>query len=262
MSKLGSRRKLVAALAVRNKSSRLYAKPLQNIDVENDISILDNIISCLKSVSCIDKIVLGVADGAENLVFADYAQKANLSYIIGDEVDVLGRLVDCAHETNASDIFRVTSESPFPFFEYIDTAWAKHIAEDVDATFLDDVVDGCGFEIITSNALSRSHREGQAKHRTELCTLYIRENLSKFNVQKISVPEHYTRTDLRLTVDNPEDLILCKAVYEQFQSIAPMIPLEKIIAFLDMNEELISLTKPFTEDGYASMYVWKENVKE
>ena len=32
---------LVAAIAVRNNGSRLYGKPLQNLDTENGISILD-----------------------------------------------------------------------------------------------------------------------------------------------------------------------------------------------------------------------------
>ena len=41
-------RKLVAALACRNQGSRLYGKPLQNLDVENGIRIIDNIIQVLK----------------------------------------------------------------------------------------------------------------------------------------------------------------------------------------------------------------------
>ena len=62
-------------------------------------------------------------------------------------------------------------------------------------------------------------------------------------------------------MDNPEDLILCKAVYKNFIDLAPKIPLDKIIEFLDMNPDLISLTKPFTEIGYESMYIWNENEK-
>ena len=35
-------RKLVAAIACRNQGSRLYGKPIQNLDVEDGITILDN----------------------------------------------------------------------------------------------------------------------------------------------------------------------------------------------------------------------------
>ena len=38
------KRKLVAALACRNQGSRLYGKPLQNLDIEKGIRIIDNIV--------------------------------------------------------------------------------------------------------------------------------------------------------------------------------------------------------------------------
>ena len=56
-------RKLVAALACRNQGSRLYGKPLQNLDVEKGISILDNIIDCLQGAAAINEILLGISKG-------------------------------------------------------------------------------------------------------------------------------------------------------------------------------------------------------
>ena len=73
-------RKLVAALACRNKGSRLYGKPLQNLDVRNGITILDNIIACLSSFDCINSVVLGIAEGDENLDYVDYAKEKNRIY--------------------------------------------------------------------------------------------------------------------------------------------------------------------------------------
>jgi spore coat polysaccharide biosynthesis protein SpsF len=124
---------------------------------------------------------------------------------------------------------------------------------------LDHIVDGCGFEIITLDALRTSHSRGQAKHKSELCSLFIRENLDKFKVQRVDCPDELKREDLRLTVDNPEDLIVCKAVYKEFIKDAPQIPINKIIKFLDMNHSLKELIFPFTEKGYESMYVWSDN---
>ena len=62
-------RRLIAAIACRNQGSRLYAKPLQNLDVERGVTILDNILACLETVPCIDDIVLGISDGEENDVY-------------------------------------------------------------------------------------------------------------------------------------------------------------------------------------------------
>ena len=248
-------RKLIAALACRNQGSRLYGKPLQNLDIANRINVLDNIIDCLQYFECIEDIVLGIADGNDNLAFIDYAKKKGLGHIIGDEIDVLGRLIQCGEHTNATDIFRVTSESPFPYFEMIDKGWKEHLQNQNDATFLENIIDGCGFEIIRSDALKESHQKGQEKHRSELCTLYIRECKDIFKIQKILPPKELIRKDIRLTVDYPEDLIVCRAVFKRFQSSAPFVPLLDVVEFLDEDEFLRSLVAPFCEIGYGTMYL-------
>jgi len=248
-------RKLVAALACRNKGSRLYGKPLQNLDIEHGVSILDNIIACLKQMPMIDSIVLGVADGVENDVFVEYAQANNIGCIRGEEEDVLERLIRCGDLEGATDIFRSTSESPFPYFDLINDAWDKHIENNNDATFLDDIIDGCGFEILSLDALKKSHNEGEDRHRSELCTLYIRENKGLFNLGYVKPPEKLARKDIRLTVDYPEDLIVCRAVYERFKDLAPKIPLLDVVDYLDKNTQLLKLTSPFCEEGYNTMYL-------
>lgn len=252
-------RKLIATLAVRNQGSRLYAKPLQNLDVESGTTILANILGCLRSIECIDEIGLAIAEGQENVIYMKYAEDENIPFVVGDEIDVLGRLIACGLKTNGTDIFRVTSESPFPSYDYVQEAWNQHVSSNADATFFDDVVDGCGFEIIRIEALKEAHKNGEDRHRSELCSLYLRENIKKYMIIKLKSPFGYDRKDIRLTVDNPEDLIVCKAVYKNFKGLAPRIPLEKIISFLDMNKELLQLTKPFTESGYESMYLWSED---
>jgi spore coat polysaccharide biosynthesis protein SpsF len=250
-----SNRKLVAALACRVKSSRLYAKPLQNLDIDKQRTILDYILSCLKEEACIEEIVLGISRGEENAVFIDYAKKNNLPYIIGDENDVLMRLIQCGVESKATDIFRITPESPYTYYEAVENAWIEHISGDYDATFLDEVPDGSGFEIFKLNALQFSHHNGDERHRSELCSLYIRENREIFNINQIDVSKKMKRTDLRLTVDYPEDLILCRSIYTHFKDRFPNIPLNEIILYLDENPYLKALVQKYVEDGLKNMYL-------
>ncbi len=252
-------RKLVAAIACRNQGSRLYGKPIQNLDVESGIRILDNIVDCLGTIDCIDEIVLGISDGVENEVFKRIADEKGLRYVVGDEIDVLGRLVDCGKLAGATDIFRVTSESPFLYFEEVEQYWSKYCEDDADALFMDDVIDGCGFEFISLKALESSHQNGESRHRSELCTLYIREHHSDYKIIKVAPPGKLNRKDLRLTVDNPEDLTVCRIVYGVFKEQAPRIPVGTVVDFLDANPELITMTAPFVEAGYATMYRWGEH---
>jgi spore coat polysaccharide biosynthesis protein SpsF len=249
------KRHLVAAIACRNQGSRLYGKPIQNLDVDKGIRIIDNIVDCLRSIHCIDEIVLGISEGIENEVFKYIAEEKGLRYVVGDQIDVLSRLIKCGQLANASDIFRVTSESPFLCFEYVEKLWNRHKEEGADATFFDDVIDGCGFEIITLKALEKSHAKGEDRHRSELCTLYIREQNHSFKIIRPKVPKELNRKDLRLTVDNPEDLAICRIVYNAFKDQAPKISVAEIIKFLDRNPKLIEQIAPFTEVGYSTMYI-------
>ena len=43
------KKKLVAVLACRNTGARLFGKPLQNLDVKKNYTIIDNLINCLKT---------------------------------------------------------------------------------------------------------------------------------------------------------------------------------------------------------------------
>ena len=247
-------RRLVAALACRNAGSRLYGKPVQNLDVDCHIRIIDNILGCLQSLPCIDEVILGISEGVENEIFQSIAAEKKLRFIVGDQNDVLGRLVTCGQLGEATDIFRVTSESPFLYFEPVEALWRRHVEGGNDATFFDDIIDGCGFEFIRLAALEKSHAMGEHRHRSELCTLYIREHADQFRIYREPPPAALSRKDLRLTVDNPEDLVVCRAVYRRFADLAPRIPVTEIVHFLDNNPSLITLTAPYTEGGYVTMY--------
>ena len=248
-------RKLVAALACRNNGSRLYGKPMQNLDVEKGIRIIDHIIDHLESISCIDEIVLGISKGVDNEVFVSVAEEKGLRYVVGDEKDVLERLIDCGKLAGATDIFRITSESPFLYFEPVEEVWKNHVDKNLDASFFDEIIDGCGFEIITRQALENSHDNGDSRHRSEMCTLFIRENLNNFKVEFYNPDESLIRKDLRLTVDNPEDLVVCRKLYEEFSSDVPQISVSKMVKYLDENPALKKLIAPFTEAGYKQMYL-------
>lgn len=255
------RRKLVAVLACRNTGSRLFGKPLQNLNVKTNYTILDNLVGCLKKFNFINDICLGISVGDANKIYINYANQKKIKHILGNETNVLSRLIKSGLKCNATDVLRISSESPFLFHEKLNTAWIRHKENNNDFTTVDHVIDGIGFEIISLKALKISQKKGKKRHRSELCTLFIRENLKLFKCEKLKIEKKYIRKDLRLTVDNPEDLILCRAVYQKFSKSAPLIQIDKIINFLDKNKKLIQITKKFTSTGYKSMNIWKAQNK-
>ncbi len=250
------KRRFIAILACRNKSNRLYAKPLQNLDQNGKVTIIDFLIKNLKKHKVLDQIALAISNKPENKEYIDIAKKYKIGYVLGDDKDVLSRLIKCAKTFKATDVLRITSESPFPYLKNLEKYWLLHKKNNFDATFFDNVVDGCGYEILKTESLKKSYRLGISKHKSELCTLFMRENVQKFNIKRLFPPKNLFRIDIRLTVDNPEDLILCKKVYRKFKN--KYYDLYNIIKFIDKKPDLKKLIKPFCSKGYKSMYKWKK----
>jgi spore coat polysaccharide biosynthesis protein SpsF len=239
------KRRLVAALACRANGSRLYGKPLQILG--GGATILDQIVAAIRKFDFIEEIVLGISEGTPNLTFIDYARERGLRHIVGDAKDVLSRLIACGRLGEATDVFRVTTECPFFDYDSLAGAWRSHVAGGHDITVLDHVPEGAGFEIYRLEALERSHREGRDADRSEFCSNFARFNQRLFKVQLLKPAERCRRLDLRLTVDYPEDLIVCRAAYQAFEGRAPLIPLGDIIAFLDTRPELKALVQPYVD---------------
>lgn len=238
-------RRLAAAYACRIAGSRLYGKPLQLLDIDAGISVLDHMIALTRTEPAIEEIVLGIAEAPGNDAFVEVAQRHGVRYIRGSERDVLQRLIQCGEAARATDVFRVTTESPYFHFEMIEAAWRRHVAAGNDVTVVDGLPEGSHFEIYTLDALRRSHRQGDERHRSELCSLYVREHRDQFRVEVLPVPAALRRLDLRLTIDYPEDLVLCRAVYLELRGLAPRIALAPIIEFLDRSPALTALVSRF-----------------
>jgi N,N'-diacetyllegionaminate synthase len=229
------RRRLVATLACRAGSSRLYGKPLHRIGT---LTILEYLVARIRSIPRVDDIVLAISEGRENDVFLDVARSLGLDHVIGDEHDVQGRLIQAGERAGADLLLRATTESPFLYTDNVEEMVARHEAEAADLTVCEGLPDGAYCEIITLAALKDAHERGERRHRSELCTLYMSEHPERYRILKLMAPERVRRTDVRLTVDYPEDLIVCRAVAEALGADGPLFSLEAIITYLDEHPQL------------------------
>ena len=66
---------------------------------------------------------------------------------------------------------------------------------------------------------------------------------------------------MRLTIDYPEDLILCRYIFNNYKNIYNY-DLFKIIKLLEKNKAMLKLVQKYVKKGYKSMYRWgKWNLK-
>lgn len=230
------RPRLVATLACRARGSRLYGKPLQRI---GDRTILEYLVARLKSVPRIDQIVLAISEGVENEIFIHYAGKLGLDYVIGSEIDVQERLILAGERANADLLLRATTESPFIYTDNIEGMVEQHIVEGAALSVTEGLPDGAYCEIITLSALKDAHERGESRHRSEFCTLYMFEHPERYKHLRLLAPEELRRArDIRLTVDYPEDLIVCRKVGEALGKDGPLFSLEAIIDYLGAHPEI------------------------
>lgn len=237
------KRRLVAALACRNNGSRLYGKPLQMLSAT--ATVLDQIITALKTFDIVDEIVLGISEGSANAPFVDVAHAHAVSYLFGDAHDVLHRLILCGRMGKATDVFRVTTECPWFAYDMLEPLWKQHIEEGNDITVCDRLPEGLHFELYTLDALERSHERGSSRDRSEFCSNYPRTHRDEFRVAVVLPPPELQRLDLRVTIDYPEDLVLSRAIAAACADAMPRVPVSRIVQFLDSRPDLKALVQPY-----------------
>jgi N,N'-diacetyllegionaminate synthase len=230
------RLRLVATLACRAGGSRLYGKPVQRI---GDRTILEYLVARIQSVKRVDQVVLAISEGSENELFKDYANKLGVDYVIGDEWDVQERLIIAGEKANADLLLRATTESPFLYTDNVEELVERHIAEGAALSVTEGLPDGAYCEIISLDAIKDAHARGERRHRSELCTLYMFEHPEKYKHFTLKAPAKLSRaSDIRLTVDYPEDLIVCRKIAEELGRDGPLFSLEAIVDFLDAHPRL------------------------
>jgi N,N'-diacetyllegionaminate synthase len=240
--------KVVAAIACRVESVRLFAKPLQRVNEKK--TILDYIIWQLRQCKRIDEIVLAISENSGNEIFVEYARKNNLKFVKGDDEDVLQRVITAAEHVGANIVFRVTSEDPIKYWQAMDPAIEQHIKSGADFTYTKDLPEGSGFEIINLSSLQTSHKKGERRNRSELVTSYINDHKDQFKIQPFVVKPKLRRPEIRLTVDYPEDLMLVRAVVSKLrkEGDGAFLPdLEAVVDLLDSNPELKKINEKYAE---------------
>lgn len=231
--------KVVATLACRVQSKRLYAKPLQFIDIENELTILEYLVGFLKTCAGIHEIVLAISEGVENRPFEILAKKMKVQYVIGPEQDVQKRLIMAAEKAKGDIIYRVTTDCPFIYMDTFGEVLEKHKKNKAALTVIEGLPEGTYYELINLKDLKTAHDQGEDRHRSELCTLYMVENPDTFLLQRLRTDSSkLQRPDIRLTVDYPEDLIVLREVYKALKKKGEYIKIGDIINYLDAHPRL------------------------
>ena len=229
--------RVLIVVSARMQSTRCPGKAVANLAGR---PLLWHLLTRLVSLGGPDRVVLATSVQRENDVLAEIAEELGVSAFRGDEDDVLGRHLEVARLWEADNVVRVTGDNPLTDLPLVEQLARRHVEAGGDYTYVpgDALFMGILSEVISRRALETSHREGEDRHRSELVTLFIKENPDRFHILQEKLDEGLYRPDYRLTVDEPDDLVLMQRIFDRLYRPGAILETREAIRLLDEEPRL------------------------
>ena len=205
--------KIVAIVQARMSSTRLPGKVLKKIV---EIPAIEILLKRLAHSKLISEICVATSQNKEDEFLCNEVEKLGYRVIRGSETDVLRRYWDAANATKADTIVRITGDCPLVDPKLVDKVVELYLNSDVDYVSNNDpptFPDGLDVEVFGIRALKDANLSALSNFDREHVTPFIRNgDFTKLNFKNVE-----DTSELRLTLDEPEDLTLLQKVFEHFQ---------------------------------------------
>jgi len=246
---LGREPRVVAVVSARMASARYPGKAMAPLAGR---PLLEVLLERVASCPLLDSVALATSTREENAPLCAVAQKMGIPVFRGDEDDVLRRTIDCARHMAADHVVRVTGDNPLTDLETLERLVERQLDRGAEYTYVpgDALLMGILSEVIARPALERSWERGEARHRSELVTLYIKENPRAFRIEAVELPPGLYRPQYRLTVDEAEDVQLMQALFERLAAPGKIVATREAIALLDAQPELAQINAHLQHKGH------------
>jgi len=240
---------ILGIVQARMGSTRLPGKVLLEIAGR---PLLWHVLHRLKAATLLDRILLATSNHPADASLLALARESGIDAVAGDPEDVLDRFYRAALPHRPDVVVRVTGDCPLLDPVVIDQLVQVFLGQrpTVDyAVTAPSYPDGMDCEAFTFETLARAWREARLQSEREHVTPYIWKNPSLFHIHRME----YGRdcSSVRLTVDEPEDLTVVRAVYGSLYREGEVFHLEEILDWLNRNETVQALNRSITRnEGY------------
>lgn len=235
-------------LQARTGSTRMPEKVI--LPFYQEQTILDLLLEKVKKLNL--PVVLATTTNPSDDRICDLAARHQVPVFRGSENNVLDRFIQAAKTNNFSKIIRVCADNPFLDLEGMKSLIAEF--EKSDAEYLSFQLSGnkpsilthFGFwtEAVRLDALEKAQQLTNEKLYHEHVTNFIYGNPEIFRVQFIQAdPIVFSRTDIRMTLDTPEDFEIQKEIFATISKENPNFAVPEIISWLDRHPEILELMK-------------------
>ncbi len=207
--------KIVAIVQARTGSVRLPNKVMKLI---NGIPMIEILLKRLNNSKNINKIVLATSKDIRNKNLINHVQNLGFDCTQGSELDVLDRYLQAAKQSKADAVVRITGDCPLVDPVLVDECIHNFKEFNVDYysnTISPTFPDGLDIEVFKFGALKKAANESTKFSHREHVTSYIKET-DVFS--KINHSNNQNLSELRWTVDDPEDFDVISNVFKYFNT--------------------------------------------
>lgn len=228
---------VVAIVQARMGSTRLPGKVLKKVAGE---PLLYYLIERLKKAKLINQIIIATTEKPEDDKIIDFCMEQKLPFFRGSEENVLSRFYHAAFDYSGEVIIRVTSDCPLIDPEVVDQVVKIILNRYPEIDYASNTIErtfprGLDVEAFTFNALQKAYIEANSPEELEHVTYYIYSNPKEFNIKSLKGKEN--NSDLRLTVDTPEDFELISLIINKLQDKNPNYRTSDIVKLLEEHPE-------------------------
>ena len=203
-----------AIVLCRLDSQRLPSKALIKVGGRR---LLDFVLARCRRISAVTgNIILATTERSVDDPLADFARENGISLFRGATDDVAGRVVACTRHFGFSYFVRANGDSPFLEPTLIDHAIQRIESEPLD--FVTNLLPrsfpyGVSVEVVRSDVYADAYKH--MNRPGELITKYLYENSHEFRYENMTCPIG-NHSQVRMTVDTPEDLVWFGRLVERF----------------------------------------------
>jgi spore coat polysaccharide biosynthesis protein SpsF len=233
--------KCVAIIQARMGSKRLPGKIFKPIGRRN---LLDEVVSRGRAVPSLNEVIVATSTETLDDPVAEHCAANGIPYHRGNESDVLDRIYQTALSIGAKHVMRLTADNPLFDIGCMEELVSIHVNGGYDYTH--SVTSwgcklpyGTGAEIFTMENLETSWREGTEPEHREHVDEFTYQHPERFKIHLVQPPAALQRPELKLTVDNPEDLTLMQEVFRAIEPENRLLELSEAITFLDTRPDLL-----------------------
>ncbi len=211
--------------------------------------LIEFMITRVQKARSVGAIVLAVPEDDLDSPLAEIASRQGVGLAVGSEKDVLTRFADAVRGRDESVILRLTADCPLIDPEVIDRAVQEFVRQGVGYLRTDPTFpDGLDVEVTTREALLTAASSATAPAEREHVTPWIAAH-PKY--RQASIGNTRNLGHLRLTVDEPEDLVVVRAIVEELTAEA--VSLATVTELYDRRPEIFSGNASIIRDEGATL---------